>query len=238
MITRIAHGFLIFSFQCIFLFTYTMSFAQSHAWTVITSAHDTLRSCIVGGLENNMVNLICGSSVVQISVDSLSIVTRHGESHFWSGAGYGTLVGAAAGTLVGVATYQKPAGPTAFDFGPGVQAFGGAILGGVAGFTIGGIVGAGSGGDDRYNLSEETTAGKIKILGDLGGEGSKARKIPVEKSAGRTDVLYLNDGSVIRGTIVGEVGTEGYWERVTIRTIDGQTRTCEGSTISRVERGQ
>ncbi|MFZ1082939.1 MAG: hypothetical protein WAO19_13555 [Candidatus Kryptoniota bacterium] len=162
---------IILSILCIFSFTYpTISTAQTDEWTVITSAKDTLRSCIIGTLEGDVVNLVCGSSAVQIPVDSLSILIRHKESHFWSGAGYGTLAGITVGVIVGLGIYEKPTGPWAIDVGRGGAALGGGILGAVAGFTIGGIVGAVFGGDEKYDLSQEPTKEKIKILRDLRGE--------------------------------------------------------------------
>jgi hypothetical protein len=141
--------------------------AETEKWTIITSAGDTLWSCVIGRLEGSVVNLICGSSVIQMSVNSLSMLTRHGESHFWSGAGYGAFAGAAVGALVGVVAYAKATGPYAIDLGPGVNALGGAMLGGVAGFTIGGIIGAASGGGETYDLSQESTVEKIKILREI-----------------------------------------------------------------------
>jgi hypothetical protein len=241
--------FTILSILCILSFTLpAASSAQTkewiltsaNDWTIITSARDTLRSCIIDRLEGDVVNLICGGSAIQIPVDSLNLLTRHKESHFWSGAGYGALIGTAVGVIVGLASYEKPKSTGFFtlDFGSEGAALAGGILGTVAGFTIGGVIGAVSGGDERYDLSQKPAGEKIKILRDLGAEGSGWKKIPIEKSAGKTDILYLNDGSVIRGTIVGEVGAEGYLERVTIRTVDGQTRSYEASIISRIERGQ
>jgi len=160
----------ILSILCFFSFTYpTICSAQTNEWTVITSAGDTLRSYIIGRLVGNVVHLIRGSSVVEISVDSLSMLIRHNESHFWSSAGYGALAGTAVGVVVGLASYEKPKSTGFFtlDLGPGASAAGGAILGAVTGFTIGGIVGAVSGGDEEHDLSQESTEEKIKILQDL-----------------------------------------------------------------------
>lgn len=156
---------IILSILCIASLTYsTVSSAQTNAWTIITSARDTLRSCAIGRLEGDKVFLISGISVIQISVDSLSLLTRSKGSDLWSDAGYGTLVGSGVGALVGAASYHESAGSFAPDLGPGVAALGGAILGGVVGFTLGGIVGAASGGDEEYDLSQEPTAERIKIL--------------------------------------------------------------------------
>jgi len=58
-------------------------------------------------------------------------------------------------------------GPFSIDFGPGVAALGGGILGEIAGFAVGGIAGAISGGDQKYDLSQEPSEEKIRILRDL-----------------------------------------------------------------------
>ena len=142
----------------------SISAAQINGWTVITSAQDTLGPCTIGALAGGFVYLSCDSSSMRLPVDSLKIILRQGEPHFWSSAGYGTLAGVAVGALFGFATYQRPSGSFTFDFGPGAAAFGGAILGGVAGFAIGGIVGASSGGEEKYDLSGATTEEKVKIL--------------------------------------------------------------------------
>ena len=159
------------SILCVAFFThFTVSFAQTYHWTIVTAAHDTLRSCVIGKMEGDVCNFICEKSVIHISADSLNILSRHKESHFWRGAGNGTLIGFAVGALVGVATYQNPAGSYAIDPGPGVAALGGAILGGVAGFTIGGIIGATSGGEETYYLSGKSAMDKIRILQSLRNE--------------------------------------------------------------------
>ena len=111
-----------------------------------------------------MVCLMRNDSVIHMSVDSLHILTRHKDSHFWSAAGYGTLAGSVAGALLAVANDHPSSG--GFNLGPGVAALGGAVLGGAIGFTVGGIVGAASGGDETYDLSREPTVEKIKILRD------------------------------------------------------------------------
>lgn len=121
----------------------------------------------MGALEGDILKLVCPSSVIRIPVDSLSVLIRHRESHFWRGAGYGTLAGIAVGAIVGAATYQKPAGPWAINVGRGGTALGGGILGAVTGFTIGGIAGAVSGGDEKYDLSQDTTKKKIETLRDF-----------------------------------------------------------------------
>ncbi len=150
-----------------FFVSATACFAQSVGWTVIMSSMDTLASYEIGTIEGGNVNFVRGSSVVTIPVDSVKILVRHNEPHFWSSAGYGTLTGATVGAIAGLASYQKPTGSFAFDPGLGVTAFGSAILGGLAGFTIGGIVGAVSGSDDVYDLTQATTIERVQILQDL-----------------------------------------------------------------------
>jgi hypothetical protein len=138
-----------------------VSFAQTKGWTVITMAQDTLRSCMIGALAHDSANLSCGGRDIQIPVDSLKLLIRQNESHFWSSVGYGTLCGAGLGAFIGGVSHTKSSG---LIDGPGIAAFGGGILGAATGFVIGGIIGITFGGDDRYDLTKESTDEKVKIL--------------------------------------------------------------------------
>ena len=64
------------------------------------------------------------------------------------GAAIGAGTGAVVGALVGVASYEPPHCPPGpwfcVDFGPGIEAAGGAMLGIVVGSLVGGMVGSGS----------------------------------------------------------------------------------------------
>ncbi len=146
--------------------------AQDRLWTVITASYDTLSSCSLGLLDNGTLRLVCGSSSSRIPVDSVRSLTRPGTSHFWTGAGYGTLGGAVLGGIIGGATYEKPNSTSGFtlDFGPGFNIVGGAIAGAVGGFLVGGVIGATSGGDEVHDIMLETHAAKVRILTDLAGE--------------------------------------------------------------------
>ena len=160
----------IFSIIFIFsLFSPAIS-AQKNLWTVITTSGDTLQSCLIGTLEGNMVYLVRDNGAMKICVDSLRILSKYNETHFWSGAGYGTVAGIIAGAIIGAVTYQKPKSNGEWDFDLFVQfghTLGGGILGGVTGFAVGGVIGASMGGDEKHDLSQEPTEGKIKILREL-----------------------------------------------------------------------
>ena len=156
---------LMFGFFVVFWIP-TVSFSQDSRWTVVTTAHDTLRLCSIGKLEEGMVIFTSADMKKQIHVDSLILLSRHRDGHFWKGAGYGSLAGTFLGGFVGVASYKK----SSYDFGPGFSALGGAILGAVGGFTIGGILGATAGGDQIYELSTLSIEEKIKVLRELRNE--------------------------------------------------------------------
>jgi hypothetical protein len=143
------------------------SFSEENGWTAITIANDTIKSCSIGTISEGSVNLISSSAVIKIPIDSLKTLIRHGESHFWGGAGYGSLIGFAVGAIIGAGTYHKPTGPFAIDFGQTAETLGGGLLGGVAGFAIGGVIGAISGGGDAYDLAEKSMTEKIEILREI-----------------------------------------------------------------------
>ena len=163
----------IFSIIFIFsLFSPAIS-AQKIYWTVITTSGDTLQSCLIGTLEGNTVYLVRDNGAVKICVDSLRMLNTHSESHFWSGARFGTLAGAAVGAIIGNVTYQKPKSNGEWDFDLFAElghTLGGGILGGVTGFVVGGAIGASLEGNEKHDLSLKTTEERIKILRDLRGE--------------------------------------------------------------------
>ncbi len=104
--------------------------------------------------------------VVAVSHDSITIQSEDGlrpiaigeitsvevsggrRTHGLQGMLYGSAIGVGAGAIIGAATYQKPKCDYATFFGcsdngvgRGVNAFAGAITGGLLGLTIGGIYG-------------------------------------------------------------------------------------------------
>ncbi len=65
-------------------------------------------------------------------------------------------------------TIEEPqAGEKLLDFGPGANALAGGSIGGVAGFVIGGAVGASSKKEKVYDFSQQTREQKITALHGL-----------------------------------------------------------------------
>jgi hypothetical protein len=134
--------------------------AQENTWRVELSSGNTLSDCKVQLINDSLLMLDCGSTMLRIPIDSVVVLSRHKESTFWTGAGWGTLTGATIGALLGWLT-----SPThAFIGSPAVNAAGDGILGGLGGFVVGGIIGASNGGDETYRLSERTRHNKIFII--------------------------------------------------------------------------
>ena len=138
--------------------------AQRSVWNVVLAGGDTLSECAPYTLEDSVLTLGCGGKMVSWPIDSIGIIYRHKESHFWTGAGYGALGGAAVGAIIGAVAYTQPASASgqwfSYDPGRGAVAFGSGILGAAGGFAVGGIVGAFAGGDEVYQLSGQTRAMK------------------------------------------------------------------------------
>jgi hypothetical protein len=141
----------------------SVSSARGKEWTIVTSSHDTLHSCVIGKLDGDVCDFTCDDSLIEIPLDSLATLSRHKESHFWRGAGYGALAGAVAGAVLGAAMYQESTG-SVVHFGRGVGALAGASAGVVLGFAVGGIIGGASGGDETYDFSGKTVNQKIHLL--------------------------------------------------------------------------
>jgi len=150
--------------------------AQPDVWTVITIVPDTLHSCLIGDIEDNRVSLIrTTGEVVRMSVDSIGTLVRKRGSQFWSGAGYGALIGGGAGVFLGAVTYEEPStGFQLFHISRGGQAFLGGMFGSLSGLVVGGLIGAASGGEERYDISDRSVENKRTILRQLG-EGNQNR---------------------------------------------------------------
>ncbi len=145
----------------------SVAVSQETVWRVGVLGRDTLSECILQALDDNLITFVSNGTVISLPIDSVDYVSRHKESHFWTGAGYGTLVGCTVGALAGYAAYHKPEptpGEFTFDFGPGFSALAGGMLGSIGGFVIGGAIGASAGGDEMYKLSGKPHQMKVMMI--------------------------------------------------------------------------
>ncbi len=125
-------------------------------------------------IQSSMEELIADSVRISLSgqsqwvkVDSVLEIRIIKKSKFWQGAGIGFLGGAVFGGVLGAASYSKPSPSDSYfnvDSGPGLSTFGGVVLGGLTGTLVGGIIGASSGKDKVYDLSQKNLEEKIKII--------------------------------------------------------------------------
>ncbi len=146
------------------LLLFGMAAGQEKPFSVITTAGDSLEACVVDSLTDSIVYLTCGSIRSSIPVDSIRNLVWHRESHFWAGAGIGAGAGAVVGFAAGYASYKKTKGPIEI-LSPTFTGLEGAIIIGVpAGFIVGGIIGAVSGSNDVYNLSQRSHKNKMMII--------------------------------------------------------------------------
>jgi hypothetical protein len=143
--------------------------AQDSPWQVILNSSDTLTASRLDSLHENILSATCDDRALSIPVDSIAALVQYTKGHFWNGAGIGTLVGAGAGAVIGLVTYQKPEpkGFITIDLGSGPAALGGALIGAVGGFAVGGIIGALSSGHEMYDLKGKKLRVKLYIIGQL-----------------------------------------------------------------------
>lgn len=86
-----------------------------------------------------------GSGSLRLKVTEILTINIHRKNGAGRGALIGAGTGAAIGALIGLASYARPhcsSGSFCFDFGPGANAAGGAILGAAVGTIIGAVGGA------------------------------------------------------------------------------------------------
>ncbi|MBC8181717.1 hypothetical protein H8E88_11410 [candidate division KSB1 bacterium] len=113
-----------------------------------------------------------------IKVDSLIEIKLVKKSKFWKRAGIGFSIGGTFGGAIASVTYEKPA-PTPGSFNiesKGLNTFGGVIFGSFTGTLVGGIIGASSGKDKVYDLSQKNLEQKLEIIQSIIAKKTKDRK--------------------------------------------------------------
>lgn len=99
-----------------------------------------------------------------IAIESIIAIRKVAKSEFWKGAGIGFFAGAAAGLLILAATYEKPkSSDWNINIGPPPEVAVG-VLGGLAGFFVGGVIGTTAGEDEIYDLSHMNPERKLKKI--------------------------------------------------------------------------
>lgn len=158
------------SFLCLvtfFLFCAALTAqAQTGAWDVVTVSNDTLRSCDLIELKNNLLILSKDSILKEIRMDSMKAIIHHQGTRFWVYAGRGALIGLPVGGLIGAIYGERFKGGHP-DMGQLISTVAGCIIGPVAGFIVGGIWGLLADGDVVYDLTEYTSTGKSKRIRSL-----------------------------------------------------------------------
>lgn len=137
---------------------------QIHGWRVGISGGDTLTGCLLQAIDDSLLTLTRRGEVISLPVDSIDFVSRRTTSRFWTGAGYGSVVGAIVGYMLGVGSYKEPAYGQMRIIDAGTVGLAMGILGGVGGFAVGGIVGAAASLDEMYKLSGRTHNNKLVVL--------------------------------------------------------------------------
>ena len=140
-----------------------------------------------------------------LSVGQLKQIVMVRKSHFLGGL-EGLALGAMGGIGIGWLITSRR------DYDDGLLLLNMIVQGGIWG-GVGLIAGAIVGHRTNYELDN------IRIRG----------------LSVKADLLYLKDGSIVRGTIIAEVSEGESLVRITIRDVSGEARTYDASEIERIE---
>jgi len=139
-------------------------FSQENNWHLKLVNGDTIANVDLQSLVGDSLAISHSGQPSLIPVESIVEMRKTGTSKFWKGAGIGFAAGAGVGALIAAATYEESSGPFAADPGRGGSIIGGAIIGGVPGFVIGGLVGSSAGKEKTYDLSQQRLVYKLAII--------------------------------------------------------------------------
>lgn len=128
------------------------------------SSGQSPRGIIKSVVDDSTIVFESGGKTMMIPVDSVGFLLRRAGSYFWEGAGIGTFVGFAAGAGIGASSYSPPTPGQIVDFGPGLPAIGGAIIGIPIGFAVGGLVGAAIERDDVIEFARAGHEVRLIVL--------------------------------------------------------------------------
>lgn len=133
------------------IFGDSISVAQSKEWNILTSGRETIYRCTIVAVNDSLVEASHWNLPISIPVESVAVLTRDSRpSKFVAGAVAGVVVGGVVGGMVGRASYKKPTGEFAIDFGPGPA-------------VVGGAIGAAS-GNEVHDLRERSHREKVEII--------------------------------------------------------------------------
>lgn len=149
------------------------SLSQEYDWHVTLATGEIFHCAALDRLVDDSLIIIRSEKVQILPLNSLCLLWREKEPRLGRGAIIGAALGATAGALLGVAVDNAKA-----DCRPGQpdECFGawslqytkqGAIIGGLAGLVIGGIIGAAASEDELYDFSRITLKQKSNLLETL-----------------------------------------------------------------------
>jgi outer membrane lipoprotein SlyB len=152
---------------------------QTEGWEVYLIGDESIKGCTLHSVNDSLLILRYGAETIAVPIDSISMLRSVHITSFWTGAGYGALAGVAVGAVIGYATYSEPEHQPGqwftLNFGPGLNAAAGGVVGLLLGGVIGGSVAVSSSKPDEIPLTNRTHKQRVLILGSLVQKYGEAR---------------------------------------------------------------
>jgi hypothetical protein len=144
---------------------------QAEGWEVHPFGREPITGCLLVGVNDSMLIVKNAAGDMSVSVDSIALLRNIHVTSFWTGAGYGALAGGALGAVIGYATYSEPEHRPGewfhLNFGPGLNAAAGGVVGLLVGGLVGGSIAVSSSKPEEVVLSNRTHQHRVLILGSL-----------------------------------------------------------------------
>ncbi|HTY10224.1 MAG TPA: hypothetical protein VMF88_04030 [Bacteroidota bacterium] len=141
---------------------------EQDPWRLTLLSDEVIAAGTLDSLHEGVLYATKAGRALILPVDSIAVIERHVEGHFWTGAIFGLIGGSALGGLFAEAAHGQDPGispPASSDAGHAPALVSGFVIGGMGGFVVGGIIGSSpSSGNGTYTLTGKKMREKIAAL--------------------------------------------------------------------------
>ena len=133
-------------------------------WKLIRIEGEELYVNRLVSLSNTNLFVFTDNKSIAVPIDSIAVLIRFKEGHFWLGAGIGLIVGGVSGLIIGGVSHQNSEQDDPIKSGKAAfETAGAAGLGLIIGVPLGFLTGGAVGGTDSYETYDLRSQKDLKV---------------------------------------------------------------------------